>query len=331
MSSLLVGLLGALVATNQPAAVSNLVRNTTGLSITVADPNDPVEKEFHKLMEADDAAEAEVDGWIRENMESAAKGAGIPRAELNRRILKRFEPVQKGYEDFIKRHPEHAGARIAYASFLGDIGDEEGERDQLEAARKLDPSDPAIWNNLANYYGHCSPVKKAFEYYQKAIDLDPIEPVYYQNLATTVYLFRKDAKEYYHFTEQQVFDKALELYAKALKLDPTNFVLASDLAISYYGIKPIRTEDALRAWTNALNIAQTEVEREGVYIHLARFKYNAGRFAEAHAHLDAVTNSVYFELKNHLLKVLAEKEAEWKATNGPPASAAALPTAEPKQ
>lgn len=330
MSSLLVGLLGALVATNQPAAVSNLVQNTTGLSITVPDPNDPVEKEFHKLMEADDAAEAEVDGWIRENLQFAAKGAGIPRAELNRRILKRFEPVQKGYEDFIRRHPTHVGARVAYASFLRDIGDEEGERDQLETARKLDPSDPAIWNNLANYYGHRSPVKMAFEYYQKAIDLDPTEPVYYQNLATTVYLFRKDAKEYYHITEQQVFDKALDLYAKALKLDPTNFVLASDLAISYYGIKPIRTEDALRAWTNALDIAQTEVEREGVYIHLARFKYNSGRFAEARAHLDAVTNTVYLELKNRLLKVLAEKEAEWKATNSPPTAAAVLPKAEAK-
>ena len=46
--------------------------------------------------------------------------------------------------------------------------------------------------------------------------------------------------------------KALALYAQALKLSLTNFPLATDLAQSYYGIKPVRTADALRSWTNAL-------------------------------------------------------------------------------
>jgi len=37
----------------------------------------------------------------------------------------------------------------------------------------------------------------------------------------------------------------------------------------------------LAAWTNALQIAHNDVEREGVYIHLARIKMIAGRYAEA--------------------------------------------------
>src|SRR5579872_5343501 len=41
VSDLLVGLLTALMATNQPAAVSNLVTQTTGLRVTVPDINDP--------------------------------------------------------------------------------------------------------------------------------------------------------------------------------------------------------------------------------------------------------------------------------------------------
>ncbi len=32
------------MATNQPAAVSNLVTQTTGLTVNIPDPNDPVEK-----------------------------------------------------------------------------------------------------------------------------------------------------------------------------------------------------------------------------------------------------------------------------------------------
>jgi tetratricopeptide (TPR) repeat protein len=329
VSSLLIGLLSVVVATNQAVAVSNLVTQTTGISIAVPDPNDPVEKEFKKLEVDDDAAQAEVDGWIRENREFAAKGAGIPAAELNRRIMKRFEPVRAGYEDFIKRHPNHVKARLAFASFLDDIHDEDGEMEQLEKARELDPKDAAVWNNLANYYGHNSPVTKAFEYYEKAIELNPGEPVYYQNFATTTYLFRKDAMEHYHITEPQVFDKSLDLYAQALKLDPTNFPLATDLAQSYYGIKPLRTNDALQAWTNTLSIARDEIEREGVYIHLARIKLAVGRYDESHAHLNAVTNEMYTDLKKRISRNLAEREHPAKDTNSPPVIDAG--TVEPKE
>ncbi len=314
-----------MLATNQPAALSNLITHTTGAKIEVPDPNDPVEKEFQKIMSDDDAAQSEVDQWIQENQKFAAEGGGVPAAELNQRILKRFESVRLAYEGFIKRHPDHARARIAYASFLGDIGDEEGQRDQLEKARELDPAEPAIWNNLANYYGHRGPVNKAFDYYAKAIELDPKQSVYYFNLATTVYLFRKDAREFYQINEQQVFDKAMKLYREALKLDPNNFPLASDLAQSYYGIKPWRFEDALQAWTNALHIAHDDIEREGVYIHFARINFLAGRFDEARTDLNLVTNSMYSDLKARISRNINEKEAEAKSNNIPPAATAEKP------
>lgn len=317
MTNLLIGLVGALVATNQPVALSNLISQTTGISVPVVNTNDPVDVQYHKLMTEDDAAQAEVDRWIRENNAFAEKGGGVPAAELNARIHKRFEPVKKGYEDFIAQHPEHAGARLAYGSFLNDINDEEGAVTQFEKARELNPKNPTSWNQLANYYGHHGPVKKAFEYYDKAIELSPKEPVYYQNLATCVYLFRKDAKEYYNIEEQQIFDKAMALYEQALKLDPNNFELAQDVAQTYYGIRPPRTEAALKAWTNALNIAESPYEREGVQIHLARWKLSAGRFAEAHQHLDLVTNVLYGEIKARLLRNLKAREENPSGTNAP--------------
>jgi len=318
VSNLLIGLVGALLSTNQPAGVSNLVLQTTGMTVTVPDPNDPVEKEYQQLLEADDDAQAEVDKWIEENNGFAAKGAGMDRIEMRRRIMARFDLVRKGYEDFIKKHPDHARVRIAYGSFLGDIHDEEGSQEQLEKALELNSKDPAVYNNLANIYGHTGPVKKAFEYYARAIELSPLQSVYYYNFGTTVYLFRKDAMEFYEINEQQVFDKALELYSKALKLDPTNFPLASDVAQTYYGIKPWRTEAALKAWTNTLAIAHDEIEREGVYLHLARIKLNAGLFAEARAHINAVTNSMYAELKARLTRNVNERENRPKETNAPP-------------
>ena len=235
-------------------------------------PERPAESEYHKVMDDDDDAQAEVDKWIRENQDYVAKGAGLPKAELTRRIRERFEPVRKAYEDFIKRHPAHAAGRVAYASFLGDLGEEESAEEQLDKALTLDPKNPAIYNNLANIYGHKGPVKKAFEYFAKAIELKPEEPVYYHNFGTTVYVFRKDAVEYFALKQAQVIEKALWLYSNALRLDPDNFPLASDVAETYYTIQPLRTDEALKAWTNALHIAHSAVEREGVHIHMARIK-----------------------------------------------------------
>jgi tetratricopeptide (TPR) repeat protein len=319
VNHLLIALLAVLIAINASAAATNSPAQAPGVTNKEPDPNDPIEKEFKKLMDEDDAAEAEIDGWILENQEFAKHGAALPARQLNQRIRKRFEPVQKGYEDFIKRHPNHARVRIAYAGLLEDLGDEEGEIEQLKKARELDPTIPSVHNQLGNYFGHSGELTNAFISYEKAIALDPSEPVYYDNFATTIYLFRKDASAHYQITEQQVFDKALDLYTKAVKLDPTNFALATKLAESYYGIRPVRTEDALISWTNALKLASNSVEREGVYLHLARFKMNAGRFDDARSQLAAVTNEAYSTLKARLTRTMQEREKAAKETNSPPA------------
>lgn len=319
MSHLLIGLfLAVLMAANAPAAASNRVVQTTGGSEVAPGPNDPLEKEFQKLMAEDDAAQADADRWIRENQKFATEGAGEPPAMLRHRIQERFETVRKAYEDFLQRHPNYVRARVAYASFLGDTKNEDAAREQLEKALALDTNDPAIYNNLANIYGHSGPVKKAFEFYAKACQLNPLEPIYYQNWGTTVFLFRRDAMEYYGINQEQVFAKSFELYSNAMRLDPENFTLATDVAQTYYAIKPLRVEAALRSWTNALHLAQDEIQREGVYTHLARIKILAGRFAEARAQLGAITNAAYGDLKKRLVRSLELREKEAKGTNAPP-------------
>ena len=175
---------------------------------------------------------------------------------MSRRIRERLTPVGNAYEDFLKRHPDHARARVAYGSFLNDLHDEDGAQEQWEKALALNPKDPAVYNNLANLYGHIGPVKKAFEYYAKAIELNPREPIYYHNMGDTVFLFRKDAREFYGITEQQVFDKALGCTPRRSSsprrtsrwppMSPRPTTASARCGI----------EDALKAWTNTLAIAQ---------------------------------------------------------------------------
>jgi len=321
----LIAAVSAILATNQPAAVSNFVQATTGIEVAVASTNDPVTFELQKLMKADDDARAEVEKWVEDNEKFAESGAGVPKEEMRRRILARFAIVKEGYENLLKQHTNNADIRIAYGSYLGDTGDEDGAIEQLEVARGIAPKDPVIWNNLANYYGHNGDVRKAFDYYTKAIEIKPDESLYYHNFGTTLFLFRKDAKEHYNIDEQQVFDRALNLYSNAVRLDPEDFKLAADVAQTFYGIQPPRVEDALRAWTNAFSLAGDEEDRQGVHTHFARIKIKAGRFDEAKAHLSSVTNASYAELKTRLTRVL--KDAELNATTTNTVTTNTLPSA----
>jgi len=161
-------------AADRPARTS---RNTDTPEESLG-TNAPVVKEYRAIMTADDAAQDDVERMIRENETFAAKGAGLPETELRRRCRDRLETVRKAYDDFLKRHPDYVPAQVAFAAFLGDLGDEEASQEHLERALTLSPKDPAIYNNLANIYGHIGPVKKSFEYYAKAIELNPLEPVY---------------------------------------------------------------------------------------------------------------------------------------------------------
>lgn len=276
-------------------------------------------KEYQKLLADDDAAQAEVDRWIQDNEKFAAQGGGVSHEELKLRIEGRFAPVRKAYVNFLQRHPDHARARLAYGSFLNDLEDEAGAVAQWDRARELDPTNPAAWNNLANHYAQHGPVAKALEYFEKAIALNPRQPLYYHSLGTCILLFRREATNYFHLSDPQVFDKALGLYQQAQKLDPDDFPLATDIAQTYYGIEPMRTDAALKAWDHALQLARDEIEREGVQVHLARITLSAGRLDEARRHLEAITNAMYADLKQRLARSLQEKHAP--ATNGAPANA----------
>ena len=340
MNELLIGLLGAMLSTNPVVSVSNVVARTTGVALPVTDPNDPVEQEFQKLLAADDAAAADVDQWIKDN--NAAVDRGEPASlTLKMRIQERFQEVRRAYDEFIRHHPDHARARLAYGSFLNDHQLDAEAVVQWEKARELDPKNPAAWNNLADYYSHCGPVKKSFEYLAKAIELNPRAAVYYQNLAIVVFMFRQDAKEFYHLPDDQaVIRRSLELYRQARKLDPTNFALATDLAQVYYFVKPPATdslmaatlaeqnlcEESLAAWRDAEKVAHDDSERQGVYIHMARVCLSYGRLKEARQHLAAVTDPAYAVLKNRLERNLTDKQkAKETIAIEPPVTSAAAP------
>jgi tetratricopeptide (TPR) repeat protein len=323
VSDLLIGALGVLLSTNQPAALSNLVAEKTGFVLSAANPNSPVEQELRQVLAADDAAQAEVEKWLEPTAAPADPLLAPSPMALKARMSRRFDEVKALYESFLLRHPEHARGHLAYGSFLNDIGDEEGAVRRWEKSRELDPKNPAAWNNLANSYAHLGPVEKSFSYYEEALKLNPGEPIYWHNFGTLTFLYRTDATNYFKTDEQGVFRKALDMYQHAISLDPLNFNLLTDVAQTYYGVKPEPAASAagkrqaelkllhtaLGAWTNALTQAPSDEDREGVYLHLARWHLRVGQFAEAQSHLTAVTNEVHQVMRQRLERNLAERLA----------------------
>jgi len=310
-------LAAALDAQPDPAS-TNGAHVTSVKPIALSDTNPITELEYQKLQADDDAVQAEVDKLVRQNTAAKATGGGLPEAELQRRIAERVAPVGKAYQEFIRRHPNHARAHLAYGCFLNDRQNEAGAQAQWEKALELDPANADVYNNLAGRYSEIGPLKKAFDYYAKAIELKPSEALYYYNFANVMYVFRRKAMVQYGLDEQQILARAIQLYSNSVRLDPTNFGYASDLAQTYYSIKPFPARVALNAWSNTLQTAHDPFEREEAYVHLARATMLAGQLAEARELLRVVTNSAHAVLKSNLLHSIEQREIPQPDTNGLP-------------
>jgi len=321
VSNLLVGALSVLLSTNPPVAVSNLVART--LTAPLQAFEDPRAAELREVMEFNENVESALDDLVSRYRNGDPSDPTRPsRIFVELQIGEQYAEVQRRYEAFIERHPDYVEGRLAFAHFLEENGSGEESLEQLKKAVEIDPRSAPAWNNLANYYGHYGEVRYAFPAYEKAVELRPFESLYLYNLATTVFLFRKDAAEYYQCDEQAVFERALGLYRKVRELRPDSFRYAFDFAQTYYGVKPAPAttpegkaeaekrlaDQAMEAWMDALKIADNDLDREGVHVHLARWQIRLGLLDAARTNLALVHHENHQELKQRLLRNVAMKE-----------------------
>jgi tetratricopeptide (TPR) repeat protein len=241
------------------------------LAATLAVTNDPA---YERILAADDALMAQP---LTRNVIQNANW----RARLRR--------VEADYKLYIATHPGDAQAVADYAGFLYDQGRHDEAVTFWERALKLDPKFARVYNDLAVHYGHYGRAADALRYHQKAFELDPSDPVFHFNWATTCFLFRKDAKDVYGWSEDEIFRHSLDEFRKARDLATNDYEYATAYAQSFFMWKKADWQEAAEAWQFCVNAAPSEVERQRAYGYVARADIRLGRYDDARAALDKIT------------------------------------------
>lgn len=274
----------------------------SALFVLAEDP----EKELEKILQADNAAITQITSWIHNNMDRIQEN-DTEREALALRIRDQLNPIRQQYLAFLKRHPNHARARVAYGSFLTHIDHRQGAIAQWKAALQADPRNAAALNNLATHLGTLAlqtgqtrGIQEAFRALDKAIQLHPKEPLYRHNIATLLCSFRQPAARYYKLKPQQITQKAIGEYDAALKLNPTRFEYAADRAETFLDLTPFPHEQAIQAWQSALTIAQTPDERDWAHLQTAIAHYKGGQWTLVEGALKRMTGEYHQTLASQL-------------------------------
>jgi len=249
------------------------------------------EEAYRQILAADDAM-----------MQQSAPRSWSQQANYRARLRR----VEADYKHFVATHPDYAPGLAAYASFLYDQNRHEEAVALWERALTIDPTFARAYNDLATHYGHYGRAADALRYHQKAFELDPTDPVFHYNWATTCILFRPDARQVYGWTEDEIFRHSLDEFRKARDVAPTEYQYATAYAESFVLWPKADWNEALDAWQYCLKVAPTELDRQRVCSNIARVYLKLGRVDEARKWLDKITAEELQSLRQALARRLAQ-------------------------
>ena len=273
----------------------------------------PPDTQLSKILKADNLAITEITGWIYQNLDRI-RANETERDALALRIHDRLNIVRQQYLEFLKQHPKHTKARIAYASFLTHIDNRQGAIEQWKQALTEEPKNAAALNNLATHLGtialqthNTDGLEEAFKAMSKAVAITPKEPLYHHNYATLLCSFPIAATKHYKIRSNQVIQKAINEYDLALELNPDDFEFAADRAEAFLDLKPFRYQEALKAWSTALKIASNQGERDWAYLQTAIAHYKANQWNKVPVTLDKMSGEQHQSLSGQLRRATAAK------------------------
>lgn len=214
--------------------------------------------------------------------------------------------MEVAYRRFLHDHPQHAAAMVAFGGFLYDMHRQQEAVAWWEKAIAVNPRAAHAYNNLANHYGHYGRAADALRYYQIAFELDPAEPMFRYNWATTCVLFRNEAKEVYGWDADEIFRRGLEQFRQARDLAPGEYSFSSAYAETFFMVENPNWQQAYDAWQFCLSQPLDDGQRHHVYANLARVCMRMARYDEAGTWLGKMNGEQFQGLRSKLQRKLTE-------------------------
>jgi serine/threonine-protein kinase len=202
------------------------------------------EAHWQKYLNTGDSAWAEnALGFVSRgiDLDDCCAEAHILRGGISRG-LERFTEAVESYENGLRINPARIDAYLGLARVHHSMGDVAGEEAAYVRAIDVRPLHPTPYENLATLLIYQARYDEALEIFPKVIDLEPNRTWGYNNLGACYFYLDRLAE-------------ASEMFERSLAVEPNYFALANLGTISFY---QARYADAIGMYERALDLSGQE-------------------------------------------------------------------------
>ena len=201
------------------------------------------------------------------------------------------------FADLEVKYPNDVAIVNGRAEFLWETEEHARAVEKWRAAEKLDPKFGPVLDHLAEVALGLGEVKKAADYFARAVHSTPNDAAYHFGYANVLFLFRHDLHDAGHPDSDSLIDESLKHFAEAARLEPLNADYARAFAETFYAIPKPDWNEALKAWRHLYDIS---TQKDFALLNLARVYLNLGNKPEARASLTEIQDPKFDRLKTRL-------------------------------
>jgi len=222
-------------------------------------------------------------------------------------LLVRAQDIARSYETFLADNPDHFYGWVLCGRFLRSIG---ADTDALAALRKADdlrPNTAVVQRLIGQVLADQEIYEAALPFLLRAVDLDPDEPTYHDDLGVFLLQFGSTLEKDGVLQPGRAPELALRSFQKAFRLDSENFERAWRWAEAHSELPDPDWEATALAWQQVIPLADSPVEREATRLRLARAWLEAADPKRALSLMDPVETSALQESWDQLHRQIEEK------------------------